>query len=1055
MLYQYRSNRIEWLARRLSDSLTAQEFPHPLYRQRIIVPNRDNARWLQFQLASLNSITANVHYQLPAEWMWSEIRMLHPGLPEKLASDLNPMKWAVMEMLSENKTPETAAILRNYLDVPDEENRIIRCWQMSGLIASVFDKYMVHRPDMITAWEYDRKTTQNSHEVWQKDLWKNLKNYWNTYYDDVTGYSRTDLQKELLQKVESGEADRNAGTPLYIFHPGKLPGPVTGVIAAYSKHLPVYLFTCRLIDSFKNELTDDVYLEEMLKEEISADQLWHPLISDDTRSKVESHFKREEEDTFLKSVQNSILSGKAQNKKAEPDHSLRIHSCHSPLREMETLQEFLLECFEESDDLRPDDIAVVSPVIDTYAPFIHAVFGNSDGSVPRIPYSIAGSGHGQTDMLSGVFKKLLEMIDSRWQATDVVEILHNKPVMQKFELDESDVIEIRDWIVKNNVTWGIDLAHRKEFQQPENKSNTFQAALDRLWTGSIFDLNDFQFVNETPAWHGLDSSDSNELLGRFSAFIHTMKQIYLQTHSENTVSEWCEKAMNWIDALFPSVSHDYRYYELAESILSISEEGKISGFQGRIPFEIFKNRLISKIETGFSSSVSFTGGILFSPMVPLRNIPFKVVAMVGLNEENFPRNITSPEFDLIQNSPLPYETTAKDEDRHLFIQYVMAAGRKLLISYIGRSAEDNEKIPPSVILEKWMDIVQERTGVSKKLLISEKSLHGFTGKALDMEMSRSETYSMVASSAVENTGKSGFYITNKKTEPVAKKEVTVSDLETFYRHPLKYYLQKNIGAYLSDFDDRLGKEYFSDDALLNYKLAGPALNWLEYGIAPEAIKKLFTNSGSVPEGLPGEMIADSVLHNSQNVLQALQDKSGSDKKSSIDINKSLNGIELQGKIDTFSENGYVDLFLSSKNGKNLVTAWIRYLVLLLMKDTGRIENHILFNAKKDEGNWVSFKEVGDAASVLANLLQIYLDGQHQPFLFAPDTAFTFAEANSGDDINKAVRKAETKWFGSQYVFAENDDPVYSLWFGRQNPLERSEFIDNAQRVFNDLIFHIE
>ncbi len=1055
MLYLYRSNRLDWLAERLNESLNSQKFSHPLQGHRVIIPNRDNMRWLQFQLASLNEITANIDYQLPAEWMWNEIRKLYPVLPETLATDLDPLRWPVMDLISEDKITESATVLRNYIDVSDTERRLIRCWQLSGLIASVFDKYLVHRPGMITAWDNDRLISDHHHERWQKDLWKNLKQHWDTIYDDVSGYSRTDLQQELLLKIKSGETESDTITPLNIFHPGKLPEPLVRLIAAYSEKYPVHLFTCRLTDPLENELPENVYLEEMLKEEIYADKSWNHFLSGNASLKVESHFERNENDTFLNTVQNCLFLQDIQGKRIEPDDTLHVHSCHSPLREVEILHEFLLEYFEKSGDIRPDEIAVVSPSMDEYVPFIHAVFGNSDGSVPRIPYSLAADVHGQKDLLANVFKRMIEMIDGRWHAADILEVLHNKPVMDKFEFNESDIAEIRNWIIGNNVTWGIDHTHRKEYKQPGNTTNTFTAALNRLWTGSIFDLSDFQFINETPPFYGLDSSDSNELLGKFSEFIHRLKDIYLQTHSVFTVSEWCEKALTWMDAIFPSDSGDYPFYELAESIQSVSEESKLAGYQNRIPFDIFRSRLKSKIETGYSSSISFTGGVLFSPMVPLRNLPHKVVAMIGLNEENFPRNITAPEFDLIQYSPLPRDTTVKDEDRHLFIQYVMAATQKLFISYIGRSAEDNEEIPPSVILEKWMDIIQDRTGVSKKKLISEHSLHGFTGKALDAEKTYSETYSKVALSILEGTGKNGLYTDNKLSESDGKKEVTVSDLESFFRHPLKFFLQKNFGAYLSDFDDNLGKEYFTDDGLLNYRLAAPSINWFEHGTDPALVKKLFIQSGAAPDGFPGDLFTDSVIINSQNVLEAIHEKSGSDQKNSIGITTELGNIQLNGMIDTYLKDGYVDFFLSSKNGKSLIVAWIRYLLLLYEYGVTRIENHILFNAKKDENDWISFKEVEDAASVLSKFVRIYQKGIHKPFYFAPVTAFDFTEALNGDDFNRAVRKAETKWFGNQYVFPESDDPVYSLWFGRKNPLEQTEFLENAKMVFNDLILHLE
>ena len=71
------------------------------------------------------------------------------------------------------------------------------------------------------------------------------------------------------------------------------------------------------------------------------------------------------------------------------DTSIQVHSCHSPMREIEVLHDNLLAMFEEDPDLMPKDIIVMTPDMDTYAPYIQAVFAAQIDDALRIPFSIA------------------------------------------------------------------------------------------------------------------------------------------------------------------------------------------------------------------------------------------------------------------------------------------------------------------------------------------------------------------------------------------------------------------------------------------------------------------------------------------------------------------------------------------------------------------------------------------------------------------------------------------------------------------------------------------
>lgn len=1058
MLHLYKSNRLEWLAKKLSESLHSSFNIHPLQSDTIIVPNRDNARWLQFKIAEQNVISANIKYLLPAEWMWNEIRCLHPDTPKELATDKDPLKWAILNLLMNGDIPENATLINNYISTSAEGNRVERYIQLSNLIASVYDKYMVHRPDMILEWDKGKPVSGNSHEMWQMNLWNRLTEHWDHFYTSKLQYHRPVLWNDILQKFQIGKAKPESVRSLWVFHSGKLPEPLVKLLVAYAEQIPVHMFTHQLLDIKTIDYKENDFLTDMLDEEISAEKSSKFFISEYKADFDQNiHFERRSGSSFLDLIQNRLLAvnkNQSDRTPAQPDQTVSIHSCHSKLREIETLYNYILHCIEISDSIYPDDIVVVSPDMDQYTSYIRAVFGTRDGDLPKIPFSIGEKNISNKTSIYILLEQILEFIESRWFPSDFMDILHSGPVMEKFNLSQTDISLIRRWITDNHITWGMDSAHRKVEEQPDNNTNTYRSALNSLWVGHLFDLPDFEMIKDIPAYHGIDTTEKEDILTRLSTLINLLNEIRIDSIEERTLNDWCEKGISWIDRLFPLNSSEYYLHDIIEVIRYPLEQSMLSGFKEEVPYSIFKKEVLSAMKENRSTTASLTTGVVFSSMVPLRNLPFKIVALIGLNEEEFPRKTTVPEFDLIQNAPTSRETNVKDEDRHLFLQYVMAPTEKLFISYTGRSIVDNEKIQPSVILEKWIDRIEEISGVNMYNLIEEESLNGFSENQFTSKKSFSNMYAEVAESLNKKDKKSGNYSTPAESTETYQEVIRIKDLESFFRNPVKFYLHDKYSVSLSDFDDRLGEETFVPDALLSYKLTKTVLGWMESEKSKESAKNLLIKSGMVPDDFLGHKTTDTIIEQDQRILKVISEETGSYKKNRINISYKLNSNNIEGYIESYSTNKYYDIFLSSKSGKNLIIAWLRYLNMLNHFKKNFIENRILLNAKKDGGEWLSFTPVDNPLETLENLADIFISGLKKPFLFAPKTSFLFSKSNSEETFEKAIQRGESEWFGN-FVIAENSDPVYQLWFGRANPLELPEFRENSDRVFKDLIKNLK
>ena len=100
------------------------------------------------------------------------------------------------------------------------------------------------------------------------------------------------------------------------------------------------------------------------------------------------------------------------------DRSITVHVCHSAQREVEVLHDQLLAMLQDDPDLTPRDIVVMVADIDSYSPFIQAVFGSATGE-RYLPYAISDRRARQSHPALQAFVTLLSLPDSRFISEDV------------------------------------------------------------------------------------------------------------------------------------------------------------------------------------------------------------------------------------------------------------------------------------------------------------------------------------------------------------------------------------------------------------------------------------------------------------------------------------------------------------------------------------------------------------------------------------------------------------------------------------------------------------
>jgi exodeoxyribonuclease V gamma subunit len=127
-----------------------------------------------------------------------------------------------------------------------------------------------------------------------------------------------------------------------------------------------------------------------------------------------------------------------------------------------------------------------------------------------------------------------------------------------------------------------------------------------------------------------------------------------------------------------------------------------------VPWPVIREVLIDALEGVPERQPFLAGGITFSGMVPQRSIPFRVIAVLGLNDGEFPRGGEGPTLDLIREHPQVGDRDTRSEDRYLFLEVLMSARDALHLSYLGRDPRDGSAQNPALPLAELMDTLGDR-----------------------------------------------------------------------------------------------------------------------------------------------------------------------------------------------------------------------------------------------------------------------------------------------------------------------------------------------------------
>ena len=363
-------------------------------------------------------------------------------------------------------------------------------------------------------------------------------------------------------------------------------------------------------------------------------------------------------------------------------------------------------CSSTTPELLPGDILVMAPEIETYAPYIQAVFDLPADDPGRIPFSIADRNAGSESDLIDTLLKVLDVCCGRFGVSEVCTVLESPVVLRKFGLQDADTSSMERWIRDSRIRWGIDAAGRAHMGLPSLKENTWEAGIERLLLGySLPGNGERMFEGILPYDHV--EGDEARVLGKVAHILTLLFELSRSLASPRTLSEWSRELTALLDRFFMPEEGGERALRLLQSaIMRMATLEESSGFHGTVDIRLIRWYLETHLlREGFGHGF-ITGGVTFCAMLPMRSIPCKTVCLVGMNYDAYPRRSHPLDFDLMAGHPKPGDRSRRNDDRYLFLEALLSARKTLHISYTGQSVQDNGVIPPSVLVSDLLDYLE-------------------------------------------------------------------------------------------------------------------------------------------------------------------------------------------------------------------------------------------------------------------------------------------------------------------------------------------------------------
>lgn len=977
----------------------------PVY---IVTQTEGMNNWLKHRIAAKIGIAANIEFVKPNEIINRVFQFLGGTYRDSLSA--HNLNWLLYSLLkSPDFVNEFPHIADYYKDEISETENDIKRMALAEKVADLFDQYQIYRTDMVKSWDenrafytddwarskerkYELNALQNA-ESWQKALWQKTQQLAGEHFPNKTEIG--DFILKSAQDEEKMDWLTRKMPRVYFFGLSLITEYHLQIFEQLADRIELHFLVQNPapLDYWFEERSEKVvaFLKQKNKmhftEESAANPLlpaWGKIIRETflmlfqneqtLNSYTETELIEPPKDSLLHHIQHSIFN----NQKDEihfsnnliEDGSIVMNSCYSPVREVEVLYNYLVHLVDQKkEDLSARDIVVMVTDIDLYASYIKAVFDNAPH---RFRYTIADESYIETDSIANALVEILSLNEQQLTSEKVVSLLDYSVIRNRFGITDTE--KIRNWVKAANIRFGMEGS-----REDDSDFVSWKYGLQRIMYGLCMSGGE-EFGEGEQSFYPLDLIEGFDMMeaGRFVYFVENLIQSMENRRTKKNIAGWVEYLNRTLSRFIGEKEEveddDYQLIQRQLEQYNLVDEL----FDENIGYEVFIRSFLPMLSRAKKSSSFAGGGITFCSLIPMRSIPFKVVALLGMNLNDFPRKDRRVSFDLMELEKRKGDRNIRENDKHLFLETLLSAGDYLYISYTGQSVKDNAELPPSALVDELLDFISSKTDEPEAVrenFICKHPLHGFSRK-YNSGNPKLYSYLLTDETSLPN-------LTSTQTE---EKEifdfgsVEISRFISFFRNPFKYFYNRVLGIYYEDDELSLPEtEVFDLNHLEKWNLKNTLLNSTD--IKTEDFKDKMIKTGVLPLKNMADVILEEATEDIEVVKEMYHDLVQGFEPENQMIEIELENSVLSGNIQGIYNNQLLRYSISGNEKKYRQSAYLEYLILAASGSKTGLKFISKINEKADDGKIISQE---DALNRLNDLLKIFKEGHRRIVAFHPD-----------------------------------------------------------------------
>ncbi|MDD3267378.1 MAG: exodeoxyribonuclease V subunit gamma [Burkholderiales bacterium] len=713
----------------------------------IIVPNQAMASWLRDKIAIEFGICANIDCVVLAGVVIENI--YKDNYPSIELLDFQQLKYIIYDYLLTHDLKNTAD-LQSYLYSVNGEIDLLRAFQLAEQLQDIFHEYLYLRTNELL------NISNSKIKQWQQDIWQyilirtnSIKNYLDIYKFFMT----TDASKVL------------APSNLFIFGLTSIYSSQLDILCSLSANTNIYWYYQPCSSEYYGDLLtskarNNIEKKLLRQPYMSLDDLYlsdgNPLLANlgqqsrefiellrandievyDFTSSVKKDFQLS---TMLNIIQHDIkelknrirqeyrLSNNLEyyidpinikfykncNDISETRQSLKINVCHNRMREVQVMFNEILTALDNNSNLGINEILVVSPDIDDYAPYISAVLDNEyavnkTGDKVYLPYFITGARRHKQNYL---LEALLAILESPYSLTVnvLLNLLELSAIKNALEIDHSDIKLIKRWLADNHTHFGYDEHDYAKFGYTNFSIYSFKQLLIQLTLGAC--ISDELFKNKLAMiatqdsnyvpYDNLDYTQTivaNKLIGFINLLEDLRNNFYIS--DEKTHSLPLADILIQVNKIKCFLVVDEDDALLFDKFIGELDGAFMSSLDVLILIKIIHNYL------GLMKNRLSLGGVINCLSLQYaRNLPHKYIYVLGMNFGEFPASYHAKQLSILAQDWYIADRNYTIEDKQAFLEVILSASEQLVISYIGRKETDNSQVRSSPILGLLINVI--------------------------------------------------------------------------------------------------------------------------------------------------------------------------------------------------------------------------------------------------------------------------------------------------------------------------------------------------------------